>query len=69
MSKSKKDDRTRWALGDIASLLGVPVHRVSHVVRTRGIAERERVGGHFRLWDAAGVSRIKGELTKIGAKK
>ena len=51
-------------IGRVAEELGAPVWRVDYAVRTRRITPAARAG-RLRLWDAAGVERIRAALAEI----
>jgi DNA-binding transcriptional MerR regulator len=48
-------------LGDVARRLGVPVHRVTYILRTRNIQPTSRAAT-YRLFDNDVVARIAKEL-------
>ena len=52
--------------GEIARLLGRPIHRVEYVVRTRGVRPSARVG-NLRVFSPADVDYIAAELARIEA--
>ena len=52
------------SLGDVASQLEVPVHRVEYVIRTRRIRPLIRAGGR-KLYSDATVQRIASEIQRI----
>lgn len=66
LSKPPREVRT---VGVIARLLGVPVHRVQYVLRTCPDISPAARAGRLRLFDAAGVSRIRHELNRIDARR
>lgn len=49
-------------IGEVASRLVVPLHRVAYIVRTRKIPS-ERLG-LYRVFDEAAVARIREELSQ-----
>lgn len=51
-------------IGEIASKLGVPVHRVGYVIRTRAIAPAGRAG-IARVFSDSDLSQIESELNRI----
>ena len=55
-------------VGEIARRLGVPVHRVEYVLRTRSIVPSGRAG-NLRLFTEADVERIRQELDRITSRK
>jgi len=48
-------------VGKIAADLHVPLHRVTHILKSRDISPAARAG-RFRLYDRAAVQRIAVEL-------
>ena len=55
--------------GRVAALLGVPLHRVQHVLRTRDHITPIARAGNVRLYDRAALARIRHELTAIDARR
>ena len=53
-------------VGEIASRLGVPIHRVEYVVRSRDIEPAGRAG-NARVFSEAAVDRIRSECHLIDA--
>lgn len=53
-------------VGEIARRLGVHVHQVEYVVRTRGIRP-SAVAGNARIFSEADVERIGAELVRIAS--
>lgn len=53
--------------GRIAERLGIPVHRVLHVLRTRQYIRPAARAGTFRLFDEASVLAIQQEIRAIDA--
>ncbi len=51
-------------IGDIARVVGVPVHRVSYAVDTYGIEPTQRAG-ILRLFDEEKVENIRLAMTRI----
>ena len=51
-------------VGENARRLGVPLHRVEYVIRSRGIRPTARAG-NARLFTDNDVCRIKSELARI----
>lgn len=51
-------------VGEIARRLGVPLHRVEYVIRSRQISPTARAG-NARLFTEADVRRIESELARI----
>jgi len=54
--------------GVIARELGVPLHRVLYVLRSRDIEPVARAGT-LRLYDNAAIARVRHELNAIDARK
>jgi len=54
--------------GRIAEKLGVPLHRVTYVIRTRAIPP-SAIAGQLRLFDRAAVARIRHEVNAIDARR
>ena len=57
-----------WTAGRIAEHLGVAVHRVQYVVRSRRIRPSARAA-RLRLFDREAVSRIADKLHAIDARQ
>jgi DNA-binding transcriptional MerR regulator len=55
-------------VGEIARRLGVPVHRVEYVVRSRNIRPGGRAG-NCRVFTEEDVVRITAELRQIDARR
>jgi hypothetical protein len=55
--------------GRIAVILGVPLHRVQHVLRTRQCIQPSARAGILRLYDSQAVARIRHELNAIDARR
>ena len=55
-------------IGEIASQLGVPAHRVGYVIRTREIIPAGRAG-ISRVFSDADLARIDSELKRIESNK
>lgn len=53
--------------GVMAERLGVPLHRVQYVLRTRQVRV-SAYAGRLRLYDRAAVERVRGELARIDAR-
>ena len=51
-------------VGEISRRLGVPLHRVEYVIRSRNIRPTARAG-NARLFTEADVCRIRSELIRI----
>lgn len=52
-------------VGEIARRAGVPVHRVTYVIESRGIAPQGRAG-QARVFSDEAAERILAELARIG---
>jgi len=57
------------SIGQISIELGVPVHRLNYVIRSRGIKEVARAGGTVRLFDDAAIGQIKFALNAMSVTK
>jgi hypothetical protein len=55
--------------GVIASELGVPLHRVLHVLRTRAHIKPSARAGTLRLFDRHAVAMVRHELNAIDARR
>lgn len=55
---------TLITIGSIAERLGVPVHRVRHVLVTRRIPPTAIAGGRH-VFDGAVVDRVRAEIARI----
>lgn len=55
--------------GVIAADLGVPLHRVLHVLRTREHIRPTASAGRLRLYDRAAVEFVRRELEAIDASR
>jgi len=53
-------------IGEIARRLGVPVHRVEYVIRTRNLRPVARAG-NLRVFSEADVAYVAGELRRMDA--
>lgn len=51
--------------GRIAAMLGVPLHRVQHVLRTRQNIQPAARAGCLRLYDRSAVERVRVEIKAI----
>ncbi|MBM4020399.1 MAG: MerR family transcriptional regulator [Planctomycetes bacterium] len=51
-------------IGEIARRLGVPVHRVEYVIRTRNLRPVARAG-NLRVFSEADVAYVAGELRRM----
>jgi hypothetical protein len=56
-------------LGCVAEALGVPVHRVAYILRTRPHIRPRVIAGHMRVFDAKGVALIRAELNAIESRR
>ncbi len=54
--------------GRIAGKLGVPIHRVSYIIRSRGL-KPAALAGRLRLYDREAVAMIRHELNAIDARR
>lgn len=57
------------SIGQISIELGVPVHRLNYVIRSRGIKEVTRAGGTVRLFDDSAIGQIKFALNAMSVTK
>jgi hypothetical protein len=55
--------------GRIADILGVPLHRVTHILRTREHITPVAMAGTLRLYNRQAVAMIRHELTAIDARR
>lgn len=55
--------------GRIAQVLGVPLHRVLHVLTTRPHIRPTARGGTLRLYDRAAVAMVRHELAAMEARR
>lgn len=56
-------------VGVIAGELGVPLHRVLHVLRTRPHIRPSAWAGTLRLYDRRAVAMVRHELNAIDARR
>ena len=56
-------------VGEIARRLGVPLHRVEYVLRTRGQVRPLGRAGHARVYSESDVRFIASELRRIDEEK
>lgn len=56
-------------IGEIARLLGVPIHRIRHVLATRPHIQAAARAGGLRVFDNDAVAQIRHELTAIDARR
>ena len=57
-----------FTVGDLARRAGVPVHRVTYVIESRGIVPVGRAG-QVRLFNAAAAEQILAALNQIAAER
>jgi len=55
--------------GIIATELGVPLHRVLHVLRTRHFIKPSAMAGTLRLYDRESLILIRQELRRIDSRR
>lgn len=55
--------------GVIASELGVPIHRVLRILRTRPSIKPAAYAGNVRLYKREAIARVRHELTAIEARR
>ena len=55
--------------GRIAQQLGVPLHRVQHILATRAHIQPAALAGTIRLYDAAALAQIRHELNAQDARR
>ncbi len=56
-------------VGRMATILGVSVHQVAYVLRTRPHIQHSAVAGKLRLFDARAVAQVRHELNAIAARR
>ena len=56
-------------LGVIAERLGVPLHRIRHVLATRPHIKPTAVAGNLRLFDSQAVAQVRYEITLSDARR
>ena len=49
--------------------LGVPIHRVQHIVTSRPFIKPIATAGGMRLWDSEAVAMVRHELAAIDARR
>ncbi|MBU0716733.1 MAG: helix-turn-helix domain-containing protein [Planctomycetes bacterium] len=54
--------------GEVAHLLGEPVHRIQYILRTRNIMPRATAAG-ARCFDDEAIARIRYELHLVDARR
>lgn len=57
-----------FTVGDLARRAGVPVHRVTYVIETRGILPMGRAG-QARVFSAAAAEQVLAALNQIAAER
>ena len=55
--------------GRLAAEVGVPLHRVLHVLATRSHIQPTARAGTLRLYDADAVAQVRHELNTIDARR
>lgn len=55
--------------GIIAAALGVPIHRVNHILRTRAHLRPVARAGVLRCYEPAAVAMVRHELSAIDARR
>lgn len=55
--------------GVLAALLGVPLHRVEYVLRTRRHIRPAARAGRLRLYDSQALAMLRHELKAIDARR
>jgi hypothetical protein len=60
---------TLFTPGQIASELRVPLHRVAHVLATRGHIRPRARAGTLRVYDSQAVAQVRHELHAIDARR
>lgn len=55
--------------GVIATQIGVPLHRVAHVLATRDHIQPSARAGTLRLYDKQAVAMVRHELNAIDARR
>lgn len=66
-----KDDKPPKLItpGVIADELGVPIHRVTHILNTRPEIQPSAIAGNIRLYDRKTIEMVKNEIGSIDSKK
>ncbi len=57
-----------FTVGELARRAGVPVHRVTYVIETRGILPVGRAG-HARVFSAAAADQVLTTLSQMAAER
>lgn len=55
--------------GRLAETLGVPLHRVLHVLRTRNHIRPAALAGTLRLYDRQALAMVRHELNAMDARR
>ena len=63
-----EEPRRSATIGEIARRTGYPVHKVTYVIRTRGLEPAERAG-NLRVFSESDVQFIGSELRRIEAER
>ena len=58
-----------WTPGRIAEELGVPVHRIQHILRTRHHIKPVALASNVRLYRNETVAQVRHELNAIDARR
>ena len=56
-------------IGTIAADLGVPIHRVEYILRTRPHIKPQAVAGQVRLFDSVAVAQVRYVVNTIDARR
>lgn len=56
-------------VGSIAREFGVPIHRITHILRTRSHIRPAAMAGNTRVFDNAAVARLRHEINAIDARR
>jgi len=54
---------------EVARILGVPLHRVEYVLRSRAHIRPRAIAGSVRCFDDEAIARIRHELNAIDARR
>lgn len=55
--------------GVIAEILGVSLHRVQYILRTRPHIQHKATAGTIRLYDLEAVAQVRHEINAIDARR
>lgn len=55
--------------GEVAQLLGVPLHRIQYVLQTRSHIRPAATAGGARCFDDDAIAKIRHELNAIAARR